>query len=713
MSAAIAVPSLAVIGAGPRGVGVLERLAANLDELWDGRTPLVVHLIDPHPAGPGRIWRHAQSPLLKLNSMAADVTMFTDESSTIDGPVRPGPSLIEWVQQVNEGRIRIDGSKLDDALRAELRQLGPASFPTRRLQSLYLRWFHEEALALLGDRVRVIEHAARARDVTGLPDGGQQVELDTGERVAVDLVLYSLGHTGTDPDPRHAALIDFAKRRELYYLPPAFTADADTRAIVPGQRVLVRGFGLAAVDLVVLLTEGRGGRFERIDGRLRYEASGREPRIVIGSRRGVPYHSKIGSTLVGEPPAPRFFTAAIAARLEAEKESLDFATDIWPLIAQEMLWGYYRELFTGHPERVRLPWEEFAERFTALDPRASIVADATPDATAAPSAPEGSRTRGHALPEWSAAERERIEADARRLTALIESAVPEQIDRLFLPALDRPLAGARFAGTDELQEAVRAYIERDLQLRTLPEHSATLGLFFALLTALFAFADLVASPKWTARSRVEDINGWWLGYFSFIASGPPAHRLEELLALSEAGVVRFLGGEMRLEADEREGVFRASSANHDEVVTATALVDAWLPDTSIARSDNELLRVLLASGSALEEVARDEDYSGPTGRLTVRQEDRRVLHGSGEASGRSYAVGPYTNSPFVGAFSRPRTNAVSFRENDRVARALLRHLAELAAARRDPGQWLPEPGRFSDRLWFEFAAEPYRWDRRA
>ncbi len=54
--------------------------------------------------------------------------------------------------------------------------------------------------------------------------------------------------------------------------------------------------GLAFVDLLVLLMEGRGGRFEDTpDGGLAYLPSGAEPRIWAGSRRGVPYHSKISS----------------------------------------------------------------------------------------------------------------------------------------------------------------------------------------------------------------------------------------------------------------------------------------------------------------------------------------------------------------------------------------------------------------------------------
>ena len=68
---------LAVVGVGPTASSFLERLMASVPELLDD-TPLVVHLIDPHRAGTGRIWRSDQSHLLWMNSMAEDVTMFTD-----------------------------------------------------------------------------------------------------------------------------------------------------------------------------------------------------------------------------------------------------------------------------------------------------------------------------------------------------------------------------------------------------------------------------------------------------------------------------------------------------------------------------------------------------------------------------------------------------------------------------------------------------------
>lgn len=627
---------LAVIGAGPRGVGFLERLAASLPELAPA-APLEIHLIDPYTPGGGRIWRYAQSPLLKLNSMAQDVTMFTDASSTIEGPVRNGPSLIEWAVAVRGGLLP-EVTVHDPQLRVELEHLLPTSFPTRRLQSLYLDWFHRRAVAELGRVARLRVHRATAVRVDEAADA-QRVVLDSGVVLDVDVVLYAIGHAGRDPEDEHERLIDFARRRELYYLPPAFTADADTRPIVPGQRVIVRGFGLAAVDLVVLLTEGRGGRYVRhASGRLDYVPSGTEPRLVIGSRRGVPYHSKIESSLRAPRPQPRYFTPAIARDLVRERAVVDFRDDVWPLIAKEMLWGHYYELFHGHPEKVTVSWEAFR-----------LILDRE---------------------DW----------DSPILRTAVDHGVADRLDRLHLIDFDRPLAGRVFPGFDELQEAVRDYIRTDLLRRTSPEHSASLGQFLSLLGSLFALLDVLDAPSWSDRSRLHDLPHAWPNYFSYVASGPPAHRLEELLALSAVGVVEFIGGELEVRADEEDGVFIARGGNSPYEARASALVDARLPESNAAFSDNAALRSLIEQGVGVEDLIEGALLSGSTGRLLVDQRDTRLLRPDGSAHPNRYAIGPYTSSPFAGAFSRPGTDAIAFRENDSTARAILRRLGEIACA---------------------------------
>ncbi|MDG4866345.1 adenylate cyclase, partial [Streptomyces sp. T-3] len=143
-------------------------------------------------------------------------------------------------------------------------------------------------------------------------------------------------------------------------------------------------------------------------------------------------------------------------------------------------------------------------------------------------------------------------------------AVPEPADRLDLAALDRPLDGLRFGSAQSLQDGLRQYIEGDLERRHDPAHSPDLAVFLGLLSV---YGQVL---------RLGDIGAWWHGFFSCLASGPPGPRLRQLLALSRAGVVRFLGADMTVEAED--GVFRAGSASlPGESVEARALVEARLP----------------------------------------------------------------------------------------------------------------------------------------
>ncbi|MFF2954454.1 FAD/NAD(P)-binding protein [Kitasatospora sp. NPDC057965] len=637
---------LVIVGAGPRGTGVLERLAANAPELLPADRPLHIHLVDPHPPGGGRIWRHEQSPLLRMNSMAEDVTMFTDERSTIDGPVRPGPSLAEWA--ADPRAFAPHREITDPAVRAELRTLAPTDFPTRRAQSAYLDWVFRRAVADLPPHVTVTVHRDTAHRVEGPADGPQHVHL-TDRVLTADHVVLTLGHLDSAPDPRYAADTAFATRHGRFHLPPAYSADAagDLDRIAPGEHTVLRGFGLAFVDLVSLLTEGRGGRFEPdgADG-LVYRPSGREPVLHVGSRRGVPYHSKTDYRLQGPPaPLPRYFDAAAVDALLDRPGPLELRRDAWPLMAKDIGFGHYHELFHAHPERTALPWAEFLAGY-----------DAHP---------------------WA----------SPGLRALVERAVPDPADRLDLERLDFPLAGLELGSAEELQRYLRRYITEDADRRADPAHSADLGAFLALLSLFGQLPRLLGSGRLTARSVAEEIDEWFFGYFSYLASGPPGFRLRQLLALSEAGVVRFLGAGVRVERDEATGTWRASGATvPGHTVTATALVEAYLPKHALARTRDALLRDLHRTGRITEEVVADPEYTHRSGLLTIRPGDSRVLDPAldpavdGGAHPRRTALGPHTSLRAAAAFARPRTDSPGFRQNDAAVRALLRALARADSA---------------------------------
>lgn len=596
------------VGAGPRATGLLERIAANLPEFPQA---LDIHLVDPHPPGAGRVWRHAQSPLLRMNSMAEDVTMFTDDSVVCEGPIRPGPSLYEWAEQVRAGGLG------DPVLTAQVRALRGTSFPTRQLQSRYLEWVFDTVVKQLPDTVTVTVHPTTALSVTDDPDGRQVIALADGETLVADLAVLTLGHLDSDPLPEHRELAKYAADNNLRYIPPEYASDTDLSGLQPGEHVVMRGFGLSFIDLMVLLTEGRGGRYvEASPGVLRYEPSGREPVLHVGSRRGVPYHSKTNYRLLGPRPAlPRFLTPEVIDTLPAGS---DFRRDVWPLAAKEIAWAYYHELFTGHPSRVRMDWVDF-DRWYAQLPWGSPILD-----------------------------------------SLIQRAVPSPDDRIDFEALDRPLRGLSFA-EDELQDRLRDHIAADISRRTDDRFSADLGAFLGLLSC---YGQLQRLKSLRPESQVRDLDHWWHGFFSFMASGPPDDRLRQLLALSDAGIVRFLGADMWVRP--ADGVFLAGGRSSPGTVAATALVEAHQPGPSVRTSGSALLRAL----DGLEELLVDDSYSVHTGLLRIAP-DGRLLTPSGRPHPRRFGLGAYSNERAVPAFARPRTNAPGFRQNDATARALL------------------------------------------
>ncbi|ALE72779.1 hypothetical protein AD006_13695 [Pseudonocardia sp. EC080610-09] len=639
-------PEVVVVGAGPRGAGVLERMVAGAPGLCGdalGGPGLDVHLVDPYPAGAGRIWRHAQSPLLAMNSMAADVTMWTDDSVVCDGPIAPGPSFWEWAQE-----LRGHGdpeTELGAEAAAELATVTASTFPTRRLQSHYLSAVLREVIARAPAGMRIHLHRTTAESLT--EDGDDQlVGLADGRTLRADAVVLASGHLDATPTGEECALRDRAGELGLRYLPPEQTSDSDLSVIAPGETVLARGLGLAFVDLAALLFEGRGGRFvpDADDpDQLRYVPSGREPVLVAGSPRGATYHSKTHYQLRGgRPTVPHFLTPEVTDRLIDGGGPVDMREQVWPLMAKEIGRGWYHELFHGHPDRVRTGWDEFAARF-----------DEVP----------------HGSPEEA---------------GLIATTVPDPLDRLDLTALDRPLDGVRAPDLGTLQPLVRERIAEDLRQHVDDRHTPHLGAFVAMLSVYTETTRLAGSGVLSPRSRARDLP-WWQSFFNSVASGPPGFRVRELLALSRGGHLKFLGAGMDVTLDHAG--FHATSSTLDgaEPVTAPVLVDARLPDPSLSRTSDPLLAGLLAAGQAVEEVLHDDDGTPlrNTGLLSVRPADGALHTASGAVHERRFAVGPHTTVKVAGAFTRPGMNAQSLRYNDAVARAVLGALPG-AAARATP-----------------------------
>lgn len=303
--------SIAVVGMGARGLSILERIAAMRPE-----RRLVLEVVDPGPPGPG-VHREDQPDHLLLNTVAGQITVFRhDDPAASDAGVE-GPSLAEWAGVPRDAYL------------------------PRRMLGAYLRFAFERLCAAMPSGVRVIVREAVVRDAERRDDGSWSLALSDGRDIRADFVVLATGHGSLRPTAVDAAARAFvaahrARNPALDWLRSCYPLAAlDT--IPPKARVGVRGMGLAAVDTVIALTEGRGGRFvEAGAGELRYVPSGAEPTLVLWSRHGRPFWPRArNEKSPHDVHRPIVFDRG---RVEAMRRlgPRDFAADYVPLLEAEI-----------------------------------------------------------------------------------------------------------------------------------------------------------------------------------------------------------------------------------------------------------------------------------------------------------------------------------------------------------------------------------------
>ncbi|MFF7187007.1 FAD/NAD(P)-binding protein [Streptomyces sp. NPDC008222] len=608
--------TICVVGAGPRGLAVLERLCAN----HTGERRLSVHVVDPCPPGPGRTWRTRQSPHLLMNTVTSQVSQFTDDSVPCAGPIRPGPNLYDWLQRPDAGTPK-------DWVRAE--RLGPDDYPSRAQYGRYLEWVFAHLVATAPDTLRIVVHSATAvaldEDATG-----QCVTLDDGTRLTgLDVVVLSLGHGPNVPAAEERRLTAFAGRHGLRYLPAANPADLDLDGIASGEVVGLRGLGLAFFDVLALLTEGRGGKFVPTPDGLQYLPSGQEPVLYAGSRRGVPYQAR-GENQKGPTGRhePLFLTLDAVSRIRATSDAT-FRQHVWPLLDAEVRTVYYRALVAQRTDRAT------ADLFLA-------------EYLASPASGRTAVLRRYgvtAADEW---DWERVERPWGQ-RAFADRA---DFNRWLLDHLREDARQARGGNVDNPLKAALDVL-RDLrnEVRLAIDHTGITG-----------------------SSYRDEVVGWFTPLNAYLSIGPPLSRIEEMTALVEAGVLQVVGPRTRVRPDPLgEGFLIGSDAIPGAEVRATTLIEARIPDVDLRRSGNPLLRHLLRTGQGRPHSIPDPEGAYETGGLDVTRRPYRVVDAEGVPHPRRFAYGVPTE--FVhwatAAGIRPGVGSVILEDADAIARAAL------------------------------------------
>lgn len=634
---------LTLVGGGPSSTYVLERLAATAATSLAG-AGLEVHVFDRAGRfGAGEVHSPDQPVTSFLNRIVGQVAFAADESvvgagALLDAEQRP--TLLEWCRR----QFARTGDPAFD-LRAE-------DWPKRYVHGLALRDAFDRYVALLRavPGVSVHLHVGEVHDVEDT--GGALLVRSTSATAPVvetDHVLLLTGHSSADEalDPRLRPYAEFAARHAraryvgaTYPLEQRITAEAAPAGSVVG----CLGMGLSAIDVILHLTEGRGGRFEVRDGRTVYVPSGAEPQhVVVFSNAGIFTFARPFNAKEVDPERLEhrgvFLTERAVDRLRAARgrpmtvggevrRQLDFDADLFPLVLLEMAYLHYRTLLGTEvgDHLIASVTPAYEEHLDATPAPVGVGADALLGAVeravgpvlravdvllAGGTVPDDDR----AAPFVAAAAERLVRTVYGPEVAELLATVPPvvalagrsprwghpasaQQNRFSWQETIDPVPEADRGDPDTYARAVVAFMRRDHLWAAQsnvdnPAKAAADGVWRDLRDVLAYAIDFGGL---TARSH-ERFLRVHMRHHNRLANGAALEVMERVLALVEAGVV-VVGAGPRAEvvADEEAGRFRVvgpvTGARFEVDVLVDGRVHAFDPETDVL----PLYRNLLARG---------------------------------------------------------------------------------------------------------------------
>jgi hypothetical protein len=335
---------IVIVGGGPMATYAVSHLAAVLPRAGDALTYRLSVFDRGGRFGAGDVHSDLQARSSYLNRVAAQIAFAADESSTVATRLLPPslrPTFHEWCQE----RFAETGNPVFD--------LRPWDVPKRYVHGMALRdmFGHYVAWLRQSPNITVDLYEAEVTDMTRRDPVRPPflVHSSAGaEPLAADHVLFVTGHSRGRPYSGDGPGI------APYPLAQQLTTDA----IPAGQVVAVSGLGLTAIDVILHLTEGRGGQFTALGDGLtyQYQRSGHEPtRVIAFSPSGIPVAGRAKNQKVSGPGPQHsavFFTmpAISALRRNADVTAnggdrrLDFSRHLLPLVMLEMAYVYYKTL---------------------------------------------------------------------------------------------------------------------------------------------------------------------------------------------------------------------------------------------------------------------------------------------------------------------------------------------------------------------------------
>lgn len=606
---------IAIVGGGPRGLSILERIVE-----WSREEQVLqITMFDPHGPG-GKVWRESQPFALMMNSVVSQVTLFTDETLSTKGPVAKGPNLYEWAK--NEATAFIQKHHFEHWLELleECENLGENDHCSRVLYGTYQKWFYEYVQTRMTEQTSVKFFKDTVRAVKMYED--QFLVYTRAVETTVDYVILALGHQENELTEQEQLLATYASEHRLFYVSPKNAADAHLEAITENSSVLLRGLGLVFFDYLTLLTSERGGVFKEQDGELTYIPSGKEPKIIAGSGRGIPYHARGKNQKgYGEEYQPRFLKEKSLNKIKRKGQFP--AERFFELLKKEVEFVYYTTLIKeGYPN---VNVQKFSEEFIRTKGASSVLVK------------YGLNEKEYW--DWSVVQHPDQQIhEPESFQHFMVKYLTEDYEEAQKGTLSGPVTAA-FDCLKDLRDEIR----------------------FMLDHQLFSDDD---TKKW--------LWDWFTPLNTFLSIGPPLERTAELKALINAGIVTIIGPKMKLETET--DCFVAYSEKFPEKKYKTQfLIEARVTKTANQLSLNPLMQQLLRDKIAtLHQFVLASEEIVQTGALSVNRKTNQLLSRQGQEISGLFCYGIPTEGLhwLTAATSRPGIDPWNLREADLIAETI-------------------------------------------
>jgi len=312
---------VAIIGGGPKGFYALERLIAHLRKA-DLSTKTIIHWYNTNASfGAGQNYAVNQPDYLLINYCIGKINCWEDQDNLKF--VNESHNLTDWI---NENKTHPNEANDED-------------FASRELVGHYLM---NAVYDLLQYEITQVEIHLVNGSIDDLNEHNKKFTLyEQGNRLPFDYtsILLATGHCYSNES---AELSDHAENSSFNYYPYAYPIQ-QLDAIPSKSSVAIKGIGLTFIDVILQLTEGRGGKFVDDQVELTYLPSGDECILYPFSRCNLPMMPR-SAILPHTKYKLKYMTDKWVQTLKNSKQQIDFHKDILPIYQKEFQYAYYKSL---------------------------------------------------------------------------------------------------------------------------------------------------------------------------------------------------------------------------------------------------------------------------------------------------------------------------------------------------------------------------------